>query len=240
MAPTPPVILPLANTNAASSTIAVVSEFATTYDSKWSFEYHPKSTVHKFEVDFILGSLIEEVRKVDPKAYIKSWNDSNPAKLWSQETFPQTDKEMESYVEDPHTTSAGKFGKLYGRFGVVTDITLDIIKADDTFATWIRSYGLFIDISDIPSTRPTLIGFFNGKVPHATRIGMFTGFLKSKVQISRPFQIFSQSIYAGNGTDTKCFAYVIKSDYKDADIIVQELSTLSNVSDVTFHSWKKY
>lgn len=241
--------VPIDSTNMVAVTVPVNTDtvlpsdpepFATVFDTNWLFEYHPKEHIDQFKIDFLLGGLITAVRRVDPKAYIKSWDDTSTSKLWSKETIPKIAKEVASFVEDPHTTSAGAHGKLYGRIRMVTNMTLYDIKLNNAFGIWIRAYGLFLDISEIPSTRPTLVGFFDHILPHTTRIDMFQNFLHSVVKISRPFQIYNQLIYASGGSDEKCYAYVLKSDYKDSATILQDMKNLSASSKIGFTVWSEF
>lgn len=160
----------------------------------------------------IIGNLVTDLRKADPTAYITSWNSSNSNKIWSHDTVPPTEESMDSYVEDPHTSKVSKFGRLYGRFCVVTNMVLHDIKQDRKFSAWIRDHSIFLDLSEIPSTRPKIIGFFDRKMPHGTRIDIFQGYFATVAKRSRPYHLFSQTIYASKDSDNTCFAYVIKAD----------------------------
>lgn len=211
------------------------------YDSKWLFEFLPKEQVDRFKIDSIVGCLATAVRMVDPKAYIVSWDNTSKKRIWSKETVPKTDAEMEHFVEDPHTSSVGTFGRLYGRLRFITSMKLMDIKLNPEFAAWIRAQGLFLDSSEIPNTRPKLIGFFDRKLPHTSRIDVFKGFLKKTVSMSRPYQIFSQTINAGDNTDLKCYVYVLKADSKDAETLVKELAKLIRpTSSVRFYPWEDF
>lgn len=113
------------------------------------------------------------VRSVDPTAYIASWNNGSNQRIWSTATVPTTDEEMNNFVEDPHTSSVGTFGRLYGRLRFMTSMSLSSIKQNPDFGNWIRTQGLFLEASEIPCTRPRLLGFFDRTLPHTSRIHIF-------------------------------------------------------------------
>lgn len=210
------------------------------YDANWLFEFKLKSKVDQFKIDAIMGCLATALRSVDSTACIASWNNLSQETIWSVATVPKTDEEMMNFVEDPHTSKVGIHGRLYGRLRILSSMTLAEFKQNQDFGNWIRAEGLFLDISEIPCTRPKMLGFFDRKLPHASRIDIFKGFLQSTMNISKPYQIYSQTINAGDGTGLKCHAYVLKADFKDAEIILQDIARSQATSSTKFYVWEDY
>jgi hypothetical protein len=112
--------------------------------------------------------------------------------------IPTTDADMSKYVEDPRTSSTGHHGKLSARLTFKTTMTFPAIKRNAKFSSWIRQVGLFFDKSELVATRTKYIGFFDKKLPHGTRIPFFTSLLSTLVDISRPYQIMSHLVNAGD------------------------------------------
>lgn len=152
--------------------------FATKFITKWNFQLRPKGRVDKFCIETIIAGLLKSIVKVHPQAWLKSWNTEDAPPVYSLATIPKTDDDMNLYVENPHTTSAGNFRRLYGRITLVSSLPAETIKYDPDFGTWIQEKGLFLDRSELENTRPKCIGLFDKTFATSSKIHYFTAYLK--------------------------------------------------------------
>lgn len=209
-------------------------------ESKWILEIRPSNAIAEFNIEEILGGLIVAVTSIDSFAYIKPWYDDQAPHINTRAAIPQTDEEMEKYVEDPHTVNAGTHGKFYCRITMASSIPFEKIKYHESFSRWVRHVGVFLDRSELETARPNSIGFFTYKLPHWSRTHFFAGFLKKLLTLSRPFQILTKPIYAETGNTKKTFAYSIMTASEDVDIISDEIKRLPVNIHLKFYSWDAY
>lgn len=221
-------------TNVIATTVAAPAPktkiFATKYVTKWNFQIRPSGQVDKFCIATILGGLIISIVRADPEAWLKSWNTENAPPIYSTATIPKTDDDMIMYIKNPHTTSAGKFGRLYGRITMVSSIPAETIKYNQDFGVWIREKGLFLDRSKLQTARPKCIGLFDKNFATEAKIPWFTAYLANSITLSRPYQILSHPIYANDGSGLKTFAYQMWSATEDEETLLQEMEAFRNPS----------
>lgn len=224
----------LISTNVVATTVVnqapTTKIFATKYVTKWNFQLRPSGRVDKFCIATILDKMIISIVKVDPTAYLKSWNTENAAPIYSTATIPKTDDDMNMYIENPYTTSAEKFGRLYGRITMVSSIPAVEIKHNQDFGVWIREKGLFLDRSELQTTKPKYIGIFDKNFATEAKIPWFTAYLANSITLSRPYQITSHPIYANDGTGLKTFAYQMWAATVDEETLLQEMQAFHNPS----------
>jgi hypothetical protein len=177
--------------------------------SKYIITLPPSTITHEFQIKNIIGDLLKAMQVVDPLAKILAHVDKSAHKLSDVSHIPQTDKEMDLYIEDPHTISSDKYGKLSARLTFETSLAFPIIKRDARFATWILQEGLFFDRSKLPSPRIKYIAFFDKKLPHGTRIPFFTSLICKLVHIGKPFKISSTLVKASDDSDVQAYAYLL-------------------------------
>lgn len=177
-------------------------------ESKRNVQLRPTKAIDEFCIADILSGIIQQMRQIDPSAYIKSHNKSNAPHIDSHETIPTDDDTMSWYVEDPHTVPIGDHGRLYCRLTFVTNMKFEAIKNNKKFRLWILQEGLFFDRSELQTTRPKQVGFFDKGLPHSTRLAFFNSMLEQTVKMSRPYQLLSQPVHANDPGKAKSFAYV--------------------------------
>jgi hypothetical protein len=210
---------------------------------QYNIQVKPQTVTAEFQIELIIRSLLSTMQDVDLTAAILFHTDKSAPNLVHNDMIPTTDSEMSKYVEDPCASSSGVHGKLSARLTFQTTMTFPAIKRDAKVSAWIQQYGLFFDKSELRTTRTTYIGFFDKKLPHGTRIPIFTSLLNKLVHISKPFQIMSHLVNASEKTNNsaiRTYAYgVLIASPADEATILQEMAHFQ-CPHMKFYGWEKF
>lgn len=129
--------------------------------------------------------------------------------IYALTPYPTSNEGISLNVGNPDTTPVGTHGQLYCWLTFVTRIKLEKIKQDRGFPAWMCEQGLFLDLSELRTTRHKQIGIFNKTLPHATPIPLFNTYLRQAITLSHPYQISSQPIFVGGNTGLKTFTFCL-------------------------------
>lgn len=136
--------------------------------SLYNLTVRPNKVTHEFQIENIIGNLLRAMQRVDRTAsIILAHTDRSLPKLVNVSQLPSTDVEMDKYIEDPRTSSSGKFGKLSLRLTFETRIAFPIIKRDSTFAVFIRKDGLFFEKVNWRQHASSILGSLTRNYPTA-------------------------------------------------------------------------
>lgn len=209
------------------------------YISKYTIQFKPKESIDVFNIEDIVGNILQNIQDVDWKAALISGTDPSAPSITTVDQIPTDELQMQKYIEDPRTSSTGEHGKLTFRLTFNTSIPFANIKKNHRFAAWIRRVGLFFDLSELNATRVKYLGFFDKNLPHSTRIPFFTSLLRKTVKISKPFQILSQQVQAGEDSAVQSYAYIMVASADDEAIFLREMQYFRCVH-TNFYEWDKF